>query len=96
MTVTECGSYDGLLGNANGVKNDDFGQSEHQASIYVPSGDIFSGSSEEIERSRLTYIANALGDRYRVTPSTSLFDYPPGKSTYSFTDRNFPRVHRTV
>lgn len=96
MTVTECGSYDGLLGNANGVQSDDFGQSQHQASIYVPSGDIFSGSSEEIERSRLTYIANALGDRFRVKPSTSLFDYPPGSSTYTFTDRNFPRVHRTV
>lgn len=96
VDVTECGSYDGLLGNANGSRGDDFGQAAHQASIHIPDGDVFSGSSEEIERNRLTYIANALGDRYRVTPSTSLFDYPAGSSTYTFTDRSFPRVHRTI
>ena len=97
INVSGCGQYDGLLGNANGNQSDDFGGLNDQASIGIPQGSgIFTGSSREIEQSRLAYIANAMGDKYRITPSTSLFDYAPGKSTYTFTDRSFPRVHRTL
>jgi hypothetical protein len=97
LTVSECSRYDGLLGNANGNASDDFGGLNEQASIRIPEGrDAFTGSSREIEQSRLAYIANAMGDKYRITPSRSLFDYAPGTSTYTFTDRAFPRVHRTL
>lgn len=97
IKVSKCGGYNGLLGNANGNKSDDMGAINDQASIRIPiGGDVFLGSSREIEQSRLAYIANEMGDKFRVTPSTSLFDYPPGTSTYTFTDRTFPRVHRTL
>lgn len=97
VDVSACGGYNGLLGNANGNESDDFGNLNDQAAIRIPTGnDVFTGSSREIEQSRLAYIANALGDEFRVTPSTSLFDYPAGKTTHSFTDRSFPREHRTI
>lgn len=95
--VSKCGQYDGLLGNANGIKGDDFGNLNDQEAIRIPEGnDVFTGSSQEVEQSRLAYIANTLGDQYRITPYTSLFDYPEGTSTYTFTDRSFPRVHMTL
>ena len=97
INVSKCGGYNGLLGNANGNQGDDMGALNDQASIRIPiGGDVFTGSSRKVEQSRLAYLANEMGDRFRVTPSTSLFDYPPGTSTYTFTDRTFPRVHRTL
>lgn len=40
---------------------------------------------------RYAVLYGQYGNAWRVTPSTSLFDYAPGTSTANFTDRNWPR-----
>lgn len=99
VQITDCsqGIFDGLLGNANGIESDDFQGLNDQPSLRMSAGtDPFGSVSRELEQRRLAYLANTLADRYRVTQMTTLFDYPFGMSTASFTDRSFPRVHRTM
>lgn len=99
VQITDCseGVFDGLLGNANGVRGDDFRGMNDVAGLNSPrGGGILGTGSREIEQQRLAFLANSLGDAYRVTQFTSLFDYGIGQSTLSFTDRSFPRVHRTM
>jgi hypothetical protein len=38
-------------------------------------------------------LTHSLADAWRITQSQSLFDYLPGQSTATFTDRTFPDVH---
>lgn len=86
-------SYDGVLGNANGIERDDFDP-----------GIVVSRSAFEdpfiddnyVNRERQAYIAKVIADKYRVTDFTTLFDYPIGRNTESFTDRSFPRVFRSI
>ncbi|MCJ8291483.1 MAG: VWD domain-containing protein [Crocinitomicaceae bacterium] len=99
VQITDCseGVFDGLLGNANGVRGDDFRGMNDVAGMNFPrGGGILGAGSREMEQQRLAFLANSLGDAYRVTQFTSLFDYGIGQSTLSFTDRSFPRVHRTM
>ena len=99
VQITDCseGLFDGLLGNANGFEGDDFRGLNDRPDLRMTAGtDPFGGMSREIEQQRLAFLANNLADRYRVTQMSSLFDYPPGTSTMTFTDRSFPRVHRTL
>ncbi len=99
VQITDCsqGIFTGLLGNANGFANDDFRGMEDRQDLGSPfGGGILGDVSVEMERSRLAFLANQLGDEFRVTPITTLFDYGIGQSTLTFTDRSFPRVHRTI
>lgn len=99
VQITDCseGIFDGLLGNANGIEGDDFRGLNDQPSLRMSAGtDPFGSVTREMEQRRLAYLANTLADRYRVTQLTTLFDYPMGMTTASFTDRSFPRVHRTL
>lgn len=99
VQITDCseGIFDGLLGNANGIQSDDIRGMNDVAGMNFPSGGVILGSGgREMEQRRLAFLANSLGDRYRVTPITTLFDYGIGQSTHTFTDRSFPRVHRTM
>lgn len=99
VQITDCseGLFDGLLGNANGVRGDDFRGMNNSAGMTFPrGGGILGEGSREMEQRRLAFLANSLGDAYRVTQFTSLFDYGIGQSTLTFTDRTFPRVHRTM
>ncbi len=99
IQITDCseGLFDGLLGNANGVQSDDFRGMNNVAGMNFPrGGGVLGTGSREMEQQRLAFLANSLGDAYRVTQFTSLFDYGIGQSTLSFTDRSFPRVHRTM
>ncbi|MCH2224513.1 MAG: VWD domain-containing protein [Crocinitomicaceae bacterium] len=99
VQITECseGTFDGLLGDANGNSFDDFRGDNTIAGVDFPrSGGVLGGNSRIVEQQRLAYLASTLGDRYRVTNQTSLFDYSIGESTETFTDRFFPRVHRTI
>src|SRR5262249_21387300 len=41
---------------------------------------------------RYSDLNQRFADAWRVTTSSSLFDYPPGKSTHDFTRRNWPRA----
>lgn len=99
VQITDCseGIFNGLLGNANGIEGDDFRGLNDQPNLRMTAGtDPFGGMSREMEQQRLAFLANTLADEYRVTHMTTLFDYLPGRSTASFTDRSFPRVHRTL
>ena len=86
-------SYSGVLGNANGIERDDF-----DPGIVVPRSAFEDPFDDDnyVNRERQAYIAKAIADKYRVTDFTTLFDYPIGRNTESFTDRSFPRVYRTI
>ncbi|MEY3503947.1 MAG: hypothetical protein RL349_538 [Bacteroidota bacterium] len=42
------------------------------------------------------YLAKNYAEDWRVTDHTTLFDYRPGTSTASYTDRSFPRIHMNI
>lgn len=95
MSINPCtNSYSGVLGNANGVRRDDFNAPGASAPItFFPSG---RGVGRDIEKQRLAFLAKDFADHHRVRQATSLFDYAIGQSTFTFTDRSFPRVHRSI
>ncbi len=94
VTVLPCSVNDftGLLGNANGTPRDDFDVSGRTR----PS--VFASSSNDsyFERERLAFLAKDFADIHRVTMATTLFDYPPGMSTESYTNRMYPMVYRNL
>lgn len=104
VSVFRCdqGLFEGLLGNANGNIDDDFNQ--RNTSRPMPAYMAFSSFgnqamqqvAQNAEREYLAFLAKDFADEWRVTTTTSLFDYGFGQSTLSFTDRSFPRVHYTV
>lgn len=101
VNVFPCSSvYNGVLGNANGNPNDDFGdRGTHMASstIFDPFGsNDFGRDNANMEKQYLAFIAKDFAQMYRVTQLTSLFDYGFGQSTWTFTDESFPRVHLTL
>jgi hypothetical protein len=84
--------YEGLLGNANGNRRDDFNTRAGN-----PSGDIFGApSNDEFQRRRLTFLSKDFADDWRVGQMSTLFDYSFGENTLTYTDRSFPRTHRTL
>jgi hypothetical protein len=93
VNVNPCTrNYSGVLGNGNGSQRDDF----DGGTMRAPST-IFAGSgNDHWERQRLAFLAKDFAEQHRVTMATSLFDYAPGQSTFTFTDRSFPRVHRSI
>lgn len=103
VQVYPCAQNDleGLLGNANGQKNDDF---ETRTASNRPTYMAFSSfgndqmerASNAAEKEYLAFLARDYARDFRVTHTTTLFDYGFGQNTLSFTDESFPRVHRTV
>lgn len=104
VEVPTCnsGEYIGLLGNANGRRNDDLDLSSgriNDIGFTASDVDVFgglSGSQREKVREYLRYIASDYAAAYRVNSLTSLFDYGFGQNTATFTDLLFPRQHRSV
>ena len=100
--VCDQGTFEGLLGNANGNIEDDFNQRNSNRSMpaYMAFSSFGNQAMQQVaqnaEREYLAFLAKDFADEWRVTTSTSLFDYSFGQSTLSFTDRSFPRVHHTV
>jgi hypothetical protein len=91
------GGYVGLMGNANGQQRDDFNIQNNGGNRVVTNGGIFGREeSEYMKKQRLAWLAQDFADDNRINQVTSLFDYPIGTSTLSFTDRSFPRIHRTI
>ena len=87
------GGYIGLMGNANGSQRDDYNTRSGGVSVFSsPRGK----ETEYMKKQRLAWIAQDFADDNRINQATTLFDYPIGTSTLSFTDRSFPRVHRTI
>jgi len=98
LEVYPCvnGGYFGLLGNANGSMRDDFNTSRGVAPIGILGNTGGNNSSEYFEKQRAAFLAKEFAEDNRITQASSLFDYSIGKSTFSFTDRSYPRVHRSI
>ena len=98
----DAGSFQGLLGNANGIAEDDFqGRNmDRQRPAYMAFSTFGNSSLQQAsniaEKEYLAFLAKDFAEDWRVTPQTTLFDYAPGTSTDYYTDRSFPRVHLTV
>jgi len=94
--------FEGLLGNANGDINDDFntrntnGFRPVYASFSTFGNSNLARGSEMAEKEYLAFLAKDFAEEWRVNDLTTLFDYNSGRSTISFTDRSFPRVHYTL
>jgi hypothetical protein len=86
-------NYRGLLGNANGSRMDDFNLRDDS-----PMATIFrdDNASDRMQKERLAFLAKDFAENWRVRQEQSLFDYPFGDNTITYTDRSFPRVHRTI
>lgn len=102
--VFECdrSNFQGLLGNANGIADDDFqGRNmDRQRPNYMAFSTFGNSSLEQAsniaEKEYLAFLAKDFAEDWRVTSQTTLFDYAPGTSTEYYTDRRFPMVHLTV
>lgn len=87
------GGYNGLLGNGNGRAHDDFNTTRGVSPIrFAGTG----GAGSYVEKQHLAFLAREFAEEHRITMATSLFDYPGGTSTLTFTDRSFPRVHHSI
>ncbi|TVR04490.1 MAG: hypothetical protein EA398_01930 [Deltaproteobacteria bacterium] len=71
------GGVQGLLGNYNGDRGDDF---------MTRDGDVLDTPIP------WPVLNNVFGDSWRITAAESLFHYAEGESTETFTDRSFPAV----
>lgn len=101
VSVLPCiNNYNGLLGNANGRESDDFdtrgARMPAMMAFSTFGNDQFQAGSNEAEKEYLAFLARDFARQWRVTQVSSLFDYPFGRNTLSFTDERYPRVHHTV
>jgi hypothetical protein len=99
VQVFDCdrSNFQGLLGNANNNMNDDFNGNNNRSTTMTYTS-VFGNSSisKHAEKEYLAFLAGTFADEWRVNQSTSLFDYPIGQSTLTYTDRSFPRIHFTI
>ncbi|WOD39207.1 VWD domain-containing protein [Nodosilinea sp. E11] len=95
-----AGVYQGLLGNVNRNPNDDLqirgGAVLPPQDVYAPVARLVQGlipapvPLNQVQNAFYQQLYRQFGDSWRVSPGESLFDYAPGQSTDSFTQRNFP------
>lgn len=78
---TYAGGLQGLLGNFNGDVTDDLALADGTVLSQPLAFDDLYGS---------------FADAWRVTDTTSMFDYGPGESTATYTDLSFPRQAVTL
>jgi hypothetical protein len=102
MFDCDRGEFEGLLGNANGIIEDDFNgrNSSRQRPVYASfssfGNPMLQQASANAEREYLNFLARDFAEDWRVTDQTTLFDYAIGLTTATYTDRSFPREHFTV
>jgi hypothetical protein len=99
--------YEGLLGNNNGFSDDDFNTRSNMprpnniaalsiASAYAFDSRQASQVNNLAEQEFQAYLAKSFAEDWRVTDQNTLFDYRPGNTTASYTDRSFPRIYMNV
>lgn len=95
MTVYPCsqGGYTGLMGNANNIASDDFNDGNR---LVVPRSVFAGAGGADADRARQQWLSKEFAEVQRITQAESLFDYAPGQSTITFTDRTFPKFYRTL
>lgn len=96
----------GLLGNVNGDAKDDLrfrsGDVLPSKSTYGDVRQLFERVSPiklplgQLEKVYFDKLNKDFGNNWRVNQEESLFDYPPSKSTETFTDKAFPDAYLTL
>ncbi|MBX2864283.1 MAG: VWD domain-containing protein [Leptolyngbyaceae cyanobacterium MAG.088] len=97
----------GLLGNFNGNKDDDLigrnGSPQLVArSTYSVAANTLNRALPaaipvyELETAYLEQLNRQFGDSWRISQTESLFDYPVGMTTASFSNRGFPNQYLTL
>ncbi|MEL7223327.1 MAG: VWD domain-containing protein [Cyanobacteria bacterium J06576_12] len=96
----------GLLGNFNGNPDDDLigrdGTALPTRSTYSIASNTLSRALPasipvyELETAYFEQLNKQFGDSWRITQAESLFDYPAGLTTASFTNRSFPEEFLTL
>lgn len=81
--------YSGMLGNANGTGEDDFGKDLRNNSVVSPSKNLF-------EKPFLSYMVKDFGNGFRVSAENTLFIYKKGESTLTYTDLRYPKKYITI
>jgi hypothetical protein len=94
------GAYQGLLGNVNRNPNDDLqirgGSVIPPQDVYAPVARLVQGlipapvPLSPVQNAFFQQLYRQFGDSWRVAARESLFDYAPGQSTETFTQRDFP------
>ncbi|MDZ7706226.1 MAG: S8 family serine peptidase [Trueperaceae bacterium] len=75
LTTAQSGQVSGLLGDADGSRSNDL--TERGGTVLAQPVDFYQ-------------LYGSYADSWRITQSTSLFDYDTGEDTSTFTDRSFP------
>ncbi|MDJ1180442.1 VWD domain-containing protein [Roseofilum sp. BLCC_M91] len=102
------GQFTGLLGNLNGNPGDDlrtrsgnvlpskssYGQVRDVVTRIVPIPGAI--PVRRIENAVFNQLYKNFGNSWRISQSESLFDYAPGQTTETFTDKSFPRRYKTM
>lgn len=107
--IFECdrNQFEGLLGNNNGFADDDFNTRMHAprpnniaalsiASAYAMDSRNANQMNQLAEQEFQAYLAKEYAEEWRLNDRNTLFDYGPGTSTATFTDRSFPRVYMNI
>lgn len=102
------GLYTGLLGDMDGNPGNDlrgrdgnvipsrstYGDIKNIATRIIPIPGVIPLGT--IENAVFDQLYKQFGNSWRISAANSLFDYAPGQSTETFTDRSFPRQYRTL
>lgn len=80
--VSADGTWEGLLGNANGDPTDDLRRRD--------------GTTLDIAELNTHALAQRFASDWRIGPETSLLPYAPGETTANYTDDTFPAKHATI
>jgi len=107
--VFDCdrNQFEGLYGNNNGFADHDFNSRSSMprpnniAALSIASAYAFDNPNAAqlnnlAEQEFNAYMAKNFAEDWRVTDLTTLFDYRPGNTTASYTDRSFPRVYMNL
>jgi len=96
----------GLLGNYNGNPDDDLVGRDGTALLARSTYSIATNTLNralpaaipvyELETAYFEQLYQQFGDSWRITQAESLFDYPVGLTTASFTNRGFPEQYLTL
>jgi hypothetical protein len=84
--ASRAGTLVGLLGDFDGSKANDLTTREGKRI------DVAGKSKAQV----MSLLYDTFGNSWRIAQGKSLFDYGPGKSTRSFTDKRFPKGYLTL